>query len=58
MFQNPTDGVYKVIRTGNNNWNVTITAQTSVDFHYAITEESDDGSLYKVLGNPIIGMAR
>ncbi|XP_071140760.1 uncharacterized protein [Mytilus edulis] len=52
---NPTDGVYKVIRTGNNNWNVTITAQTSVDFHYAITEESDDGSLYKVLGNPIIG---
>ncbi|XP_063436345.1 von Willebrand factor A domain-containing protein 7-like [Mytilus trossulus] len=53
---NPTDGIYKVIRTGNNNWSVNITAQTSVDFHYAITEESDDGNLYKVLGNPIIAI--
>ncbi|XP_052084991.1 von Willebrand factor A domain-containing protein 7-like [Mytilus californianus] len=52
---NPTDGIYKVNRTGNNNWSVNITAQTSVDFHYAITVEADDGNLYKVLGNPIIG---
>ncbi|XP_076080108.1 von Willebrand factor A domain-containing protein 7-like [Mytilus galloprovincialis] len=51
----PTAGMYKLIRTGNRQWSVSITAQTSIDFHYAITEQADDGHLNKVSGNPIEG---
>ncbi|XP_052084687.1 von Willebrand factor A domain-containing protein 7-like isoform X2 [Mytilus californianus] len=52
---NPKPGTYSLMRTGNNHWTVNITAQTSVDFHYVITEEANDGQLYKVSGNPVVG---
>lgn len=48
--------MYKLLRTGNNYWIVNITAQTSVDFRYIITEEAEDGYFYRISGKPIVGM--
>ncbi|OPL33784.1 hypothetical protein AM593_04869, partial [Mytilus galloprovincialis] len=50
----PTTGVYTLTRTGDNPWNINITAQTSVDFDFTLTEVAEDGYLYKVEGNPIL----
>ncbi|CAC5404391.1 unnamed protein product [Mytilus coruscus] len=51
----PTPGMYTLARKVNRHWIVNITAQSAIDFDYTITEEADDGYLYKVVGNPIIG---
>ncbi|VDI29107.1 Hypothetical predicted protein [Mytilus galloprovincialis] len=51
----PTTGIYKLLRTGNNYWYANITAQTSVDFHYLMTEEAEDGYFYRISGKPIVG---
>ncbi|XP_071140122.1 von Willebrand factor A domain-containing protein 7-like isoform X2 [Mytilus edulis] len=51
----PTPGVYTLTRTGDNPWNINITAQTAVDFDFTLTEIAEDGYLYKMEGNPILG---
>ncbi|CAC5388032.1 unnamed protein product [Mytilus coruscus] len=56
ISENPTPGIYNLLRIGNNYWSVNITAQTSVDFHYLITEEAEDGYLYRISGNPIVDL--
>lgn len=55
-IKSPTPGMYTLFRTGHNQWSVNITAQSAIDFDHTITEEANDGYLYKLVGNPIIGL--